>query len=58
MKEVKLDAKGRITVNENYQTSNPKCFAAGDAMNGGVEVVNAAAEAKRAAHGIDRYLKK
>ena len=58
LKEVKLDAKGRITVNENYQTSNPKCFAAGDAMNGGVEVVNAAAEAKRAAHGIDQYLKK
>ncbi len=53
-----LDQKGRIVVNENYQVDNPKYFAAGDAMNGGVEVVNAAAEAKRAAHGIDQYLKK
>jgi len=53
-----LDQKGRIVVNENYQVDNPKYFAAGDAVNGGVEVVNAAAEAKRAAHGIDQYLKK
>ena len=53
-----LDNRGRIVVNEHYQTSNPKYFAAGDAVNGGVEVVNAAAEAKKAAHGIDQYLKK
>lgn len=53
-----LDKKGRIVVNEQFQTTNAKYFTAGDAMNGGVEVVNAAAEAKRAAHGIDGYLKK
>ena len=53
-----LDNRGRIVVNELYQTSNPKYFAAGDAVNGGVEVVNAAAEAKRAAHGIDGFLGK
>ncbi|MBL7950406.1 MAG: FAD-dependent oxidoreductase [Flavobacteriales bacterium] len=53
-----LDNRGRIVVNEHYQTSNPKYFAAGDAVNGGVEVVNAAAEAKKAAHGIDGFLKK
>lgn len=53
-----LDNRGRIVVNETYQTNNPKYFAAGDAVNGGVEVVNAAAEAKKAAHGIDQYLKK
>lgn len=53
-----LDNRGRIVVNENYQTNNPKYFAAGDAVNGGVEVVNAAAEAKKAAHGIDAFLKK
>lgn len=51
-----LDDRGRIVVNEHYQTSNPKYFAAGDAVNGGVEVVNAAAEAKKAAHGIHSYL--
>ena len=53
-----LDNRGRIVVNENYQTNNPKYFAAGDAVNGGVEVVNAAAEAKKAAQGINAYLKK
>lgn len=53
-----LDDRGRIVVNEHYQTSNPKYFAAGDAVNGGVEVVNAAAEAKKAAWGMDGYLKK
>lgn len=53
-----LDDRGRVVVNEHYQTNNPKYFAAGDAVNGGVEVVNAAAEAKKAAHGIDQYLKK
>lgn len=53
-----LDNRGRIVVNENYQTNNPKYFAAGDAVNGGVEVVNAAAEAKKAAWGINAYLKK
>ncbi len=53
-----LDNRGRIVVNEQFQTNNPKYFAAGDAVNGGVEVVNAAAEAKRAAHGIDAFLKR
>ncbi len=53
-----LDQKGRIVVNERFQTTNAKYFTAGDAMNGGVEVVNAAAEAKKAAHGIDTYLGK
>jgi dihydropyrimidine dehydrogenase (NAD+) subunit PreT len=46
-----LDDRGRLVVNEQFQTNNPKYFAAGDAVNGGVEVVNAAAEAKKAAHG-------
>ena len=51
-----LDKKGRIEVNEHFQTSNPKYFAAGDAVNGGAEVVNAAAEAKVAALGIHQFL--
>jgi len=47
----------RIWVNpETLQTSNPKFFAGGDCINGGKEVVNAAADGKRAAHGIDRFL--
>ena len=48
---------GRVAVNpETLQTSNPKYFAGGDCINGGKEVVNAAADGKRAAHGIDAYL--
>ena len=51
-----LDKKNRIEVNENFQSGNPKYFAAGDAVNGGAEVVNAAAEGKQAAIGIHQYL--
>lgn len=41
---------------ETMQTDNPRYFAGGDCINGGKEVVNASADGKRAAHGIDRYL--
>ena len=55
--DLQLDDSGRIlTVSEWGQTHNPKYFTGGDAMNGGKEVVNAAAEAKKAAHGIHQYL--
>jgi dihydropyrimidine dehydrogenase (NAD+) subunit PreT len=54
----KLDIKnGKIVVNpETMQSSNPKYFAGGDCINGGKEVVNAAADGKRAAHGIEKFL--
>jgi glutamate synthase (NADPH/NADH) small chain len=39
-----------------YQTGNPKVFAGGDCINGGKEVVNAAYDGKRAAHGIKKFL--
>ncbi len=52
-----FDKKGKIEVNhDTMQTSNPKYFAGGDAMNGGAEVVNAAAEGKKAARGIHSFL--
>ena len=41
---------------ETFQTGNPKVFAGGDCINGGKEVVNAAYDGKKAAHGIDKYL--
>ncbi len=48
---------GRVWADpETLQTSNPKYFAGGDCVNGGKEVVNAAADGKRAAHGIDIFL--
>ena len=54
--DLKLDGKGRIMANEAGQTTNPQYFTSGDAMNGGAEVVNAAAEAKATARGIHSYL--
>lgn len=53
---IDTDAKGRIVVNEQFQTTDPRVFAAGDAVNGGAEVVNAAGEAKKAAKGIHAWL--
>ena len=48
---------GRVLVDEEtYQTSNPKVFAGGDCINGGMETVNAAFDGKQAAMGIDKYL--
>lgn len=54
---LKLDSKHRIVVDEKkYQTSNPKYFAGGDAVNGGAEVVNGAFDGKTAAKGIHDWL--
>jgi len=54
---LELDQKKRIVVSSNnYQTTKPKYFAGGDAVNGGAEVVNAAYEGKMAAQGIHRWL--
>jgi glutamate synthase (NADPH/NADH) small chain len=57
IENISLDKKGKLNINsETYQTSNPKFFAAGDAVNGGAEIVNAAAEARLAAKGIHKFL--
>ncbi len=46
---------GRLKANaDTLETSRPQIFAGGDAVNGGKEVVNAAADGKRAAWGIQR----
>lgn len=48
---------GKVWVNEEtMQTSNPRYFAGGDCVNGGKEVVNAAADGKRTAHGINKFI--
>ena len=54
---LEIDNKTRIKVNEaTFQTSNPKYFAGGDAINGGAEIVNAAFDGKMAAKGIHEWL--
>lgn len=50
--------RGRFVVDPlTGQTGNPRYFAGGDCANGGKEVVNASAEGKRAARGIDDWLR-
>ena len=46
---IETDEKGRVTVNEFMQTSDPKVFAGGDCANGGREAVDAAQMGKLAA---------
>jgi glutamate synthase (NADPH/NADH) small chain len=54
---VQLDASGRVITDEkSRQTSNPTFFAGGDCVNGGKEIVNAAADGKRAAAAINAFL--
>ncbi|HVN05406.1 MAG TPA: FAD-dependent oxidoreductase, partial [Bryobacteraceae bacterium] len=54
--EVKLDARGNVQANENYMTSVPGVFAAGDMRRGQSLVVWAITEGRHAARGVDRYL--
>lgn len=57
IQDLELDNKTRIKVNpDTNQTTNPKYFAGGDAINGGAEVVNSAYDGKLAAHGIEAWL--
>ncbi len=51
-----FDDKGKIFVSESFQTTNKKYFAAGDAVSGGEEVVNAVANGKKAAQRITELL--
>ena len=45
------------SVDEDGRTSDPKIFAAGDAVNGGASVVQAVREAKRAVSALDEWLR-
>jgi glutamate synthase (NADPH/NADH) small chain len=53
---VKLDARGNVATDENYMSSIPGVFAAGDARRGQSLVVWAIAEGRKAARGIDVWL--
>ncbi len=53
---VKLDPRGNVAADENYMTSIPGVFAAGDMRRGQSLVVWAISEGRKAARGVDRYL--
>lgn len=49
--------KNNLIVNDKFQTSNPKIFAAGDIVSGAATVIKAMGDAKKAAKAIDEFLK-
>jgi glutamate synthase (NADPH/NADH) small chain len=53
---VKLDPRGNVLADENYMSSVPGVFAAGDMRRGQSLVVWAIAEGRKAARGVDQYL--
>ncbi len=55
--EVALDARGNVAVDDNYMTNVDGVFAAGDMKRGASLIVWAIAEGRKAAAGIERYLK-
>jgi glutamate synthase (NADPH/NADH) small chain len=56
--EILRDSRGNLATNENYMTSVPGVFAAGDIRRGQSLVVWAISEGRNAARAIDRYLMK
>jgi glutamate synthase (NADPH/NADH) small chain len=53
---LKLNQQGNVMVN-NYQTSDPQIFAAGDTINGPSLVVHAIHSGRQAAAAIDQWLR-
>ncbi len=53
---LKLDPRGNVSVDENYMSSLPGVFAAGDAKRGASLIVWAIAEGRKCAKGIDQFL--
>ncbi len=53
---VALDARGNVAADENYMSSVPGVFAAGDMRRGQSLVVWAISEGRGAAAGVNRYL--
>ncbi len=47
---------GLILEGDRVQSEKPHVFVGGDCMSGGAEIVNAAADGKKAARDIDRFL--
>ncbi len=53
---VKLDARGNVAVGEDWMSSVPGVFAAGDMRRGQSLVVWAISEGRKAAQAVDRFL--
>jgi glutamate synthase (NADPH/NADH) small chain len=55
--DLALDQRGNVAANENYMTSVPGIFAAGDMRRGQSLIVWAIAEGRKAAECVDRQLR-
>lgn len=55
-KQITLNKRGYIDVNENLQTSVPYIFAGGDIVTGSATVIKAMHAGRSAAKNIDKYL--
>jgi len=55
--EVTLDVRGNVATSDDYSTSTRGVFAAGDVRRGQSLVVWAIAEGRKAAEGVDAYLR-
>jgi glutamate synthase (NADPH/NADH) small chain len=55
--DVELDQRGNVATNANYMSSVAGVFAAGDMRRGQSLVVWAISEGRKAAEGVDRYLR-
>jgi glutamate synthase (NADPH) small chain len=53
---VKINERGNVWRDENWMTSVPGVFTAGDMQRGQSLIVSAIAEGRSAARGVDRYL--
>jgi glutamate synthase (NADPH) small chain len=53
---LKLDARGNVVCDENYMTSVPGVFSAGDMRRGQSLIVWAISEGRQAARGVDAFL--
>jgi len=53
---VNYDARGNVSVDENFMTSQDGIFAAGDTKRGASLIVWAIAEGRQAAAAVDAYL--
>lgn len=56
--DVKFDARGNIAYDEQFATSTPGVFTAGDAGTGASLVVRSIFQGREAARAIDEYLKR
>ena len=54
--DLKLDPRGNVLADQNYMTSIPGIFSAGDMRRGQPLVVWAITEGRQPARGVDKYL--